>query len=274
MATPLPLSPIEVQEVFSKAIATSAILKLSAPRLAPANRDTVYFTSDHTDGSFRAPGSSTPVTDGTYGKFTVKMGSMSKALEYYEIDAEDAPKLIEETKTSMPKVLSRTFERSFFKDLVPTSPFDVAGITELTVDETPESWQAVVDHIGANGYNCNGFVLDFSFKALIRRAVTEGVIGMNPLSVSIGNDGEFLVADVPVYFRDLHNADGSIKHGLAADFTQIATAHTGEVTSNIWGKDNDLASALAGVTTVVSDYRIGAGIADKKAIVTLVAATV
>jgi hypothetical protein len=270
MALPLNLSPDEIHEVFSQAIKSSAVLGLCAPRLAPVNKDSVYFTSSYSDASFRTLGNETPVEDGAFGKFTVHMGTMSKAIEHYAIDAEDAPALIAETKKSLPLVLARTFDRAFFKDLVPTSPYDVAGIAELPVDETPESWQAVVDHINSNGYNPTGMVLDNSMKVLVRRACSEGVIGLNPLSVN-PTDG-FLIAGVPVYFRDLSTANGSARHGLIADFTQVATAHTGLIDSTIWGKKDSPELQRRGVTQVISEYRIGAGIADKKAVATIVAA--
>lgn len=265
MSSRITLPADVIDGIIGSAQKASAVAAVATNVTTSSRRDQVAFSLGQGLAAFHAVGPSKKVSDADLTQVPVKMGSMYKLMEFPDFEADDAPGILASIEANLPGIMAATADAVAVggTSIIPTSPFTGYKTAPLTVDATVDSWEAAVSAAQAGG-NASAMILDNSFKALLRSAVTEGSTS-NPLTVAI-SDG-FTVAGIPAYFRNL----GS-KKGVIGDFSQAVFAHYNGITIEAHRPEDDYALRVKNAVAIYAGWRCGFAVADEAAFQPIVAA--
>ena len=261
MAMNIDLLPGQITDIFSKANKASAIAQLSNNESLLSPKDYLIHDFNGTPAKFHGKDSVGPKveTDDTLTETEIKVRTLYKLSSFADVDWDDAvgKRLIEQVIEKIPGIIAETYDQAAFGPAVVEGSPSV-GFTRpsLEVDETPDSWVAALDSVGA-GYSPNGWILDHSFKSALRKAALVGTV-TNPLGIDI-QDG-FNVAGAPAYFRDLAG-----NRGVVGDFRQAVVATYSDISVEIHFPQDSWELRKANRIGVYVGLRTGFGVSNQNA---------
>lgn len=260
-AVEINLPDVVIEDIFAKANQASAVAQLSRNASLLSPQDHLIYSFEGSDGSFHTPGGPDKAeSDDTLGSIEVPVRTLYKILTFDDVDYDDAVgnRMITQITDQLPGILANSYDKAAFgPSVLPSSPF--TGFTKpvMNVNDDPNSWMDAYSSVTADGYRPNGWILDNSMEASVRRAASAGVIG-NPLSLSVG-DG-FPLAGAPAYFRDLGG-----NRGVVGDFRQAVVATYSGLTVEIHSPQSDFTLRKANKYAVYVGLRVGFGVANQDA---------
>lgn len=187
-------------------------------------------------------------------------------LDFPDYQASSNESVVAAAVAQMPDMINRTFD-SWWAG----TAFDIGNpfTTPLTpnrsaVDGSADSWADAIDDVRSDGFNPTVIILDNQLKTLLSAAVSDGVSGVNRLTVPVPTE----IAGVAVEFRNL--ADGrKIEEGeicgIVLDGTQVVFRATEPSGVHKWDETNSKGAFEENAVSYGQRLRYGGAIADVNA---------
>lgn len=266
--TTLPLSPATIDTMVSNGIKASAVFQLARVQQVSAGRDHIIYTYEPKAARWHQPTntSADKVEDNEdIVEVEVRMKEQYKATSFPDYQAEDAPFMLADVKTSIPLALGRSFDTSFFGPTQGAADSPMVGFTgvEVDVDGTPATWVEAVDTLEAAGYTPTAWLLDSKAKGLVRSALTAGTT-TNAANITVV-DGT-AVAGVPALFRPLGLLDSNLL-GVVGDWDAAIALYTNTISLEIYGKNSSYSQRLRNKTSIYGGQRRGGAVLNQDAFV-------
>lgn len=258
MTTKIQFTKEQLIKLYGPIIKTSALLQLVQPTMTSKSSDKIAVEGTLTDAAIHTRnGTKKAYSLDQFNTFDVHMADFYKLIALEDNEADDEQAMVAAIIEKMKSVISRTVDKALFPGLIAGSPYDLAEVEELTVNDTPESWLAVFSEIATSGYSANSAILDVTLKDELEAALTTGV-ATNGLREGI-EDGA-IVKGVKVYFRQ-----GLGGKGIVFDSNAVAVAFKSGVTAREFKAENNIELQVLNQDALYVGFRVGVGVANPDA---------
>lgn len=235
------------QEIWAKAVDTSAFMQLARKITIPGTGTTVQTITGEPTANWVAETNAKPLSAHTFGKKAITPYKLA-VIEAFSMEfMRDKKGLYDECVRRLPAALSKKFDSTIMSASAPGSGFDVLGTGVSAVSLLPDTGVTVYDRfvaadaaISADDGIMNAIALAPQGKSIVIAATDQTGRPLFTPGVQSGTVGNILGADVAI-------AKGVYKAGAAGSPGTPATVGVaGDFSGVVWG-------SVEGVQMAVSD---------------------